>query len=77
MSTEDLAADLVAFDRTEIAARQEQLTRARGELKAHFVGIDAIIDEYELPAHTVGLGVKGCVTWSTTPTTQDWNRIER
>ena len=29
--------------------------------------IDAIIDEFELPAHTVGLGVKGCVTWSTTP----------
>jgi glutamate-1-semialdehyde 2,1-aminomutase len=29
--------------------------------------IDAIIDEYELPAHTVGLGVKGCVTWSTAP----------
>ncbi|GAA4405327.1 aspartate aminotransferase family protein [Fodinibacter luteus] len=29
--------------------------------------IDAIIDEYELPAHTVGLGVKGCVTWSPTP----------
>lgn len=45
MSTENLAADLVAFDRTEIAARQEQLTRARAELKAHFVGIDAIIDE--------------------------------
>ena len=29
--------------------------------------IDAAIAEYELPAHTVGLGVKGCVTWSTTP----------
>ena len=29
--------------------------------------IDTVIDEYELPAHTVGLGVKGCVTWSTTP----------
>ncbi|WP_392542130.1 aspartate aminotransferase family protein [Oryzobacter telluris] len=29
--------------------------------------INAVIDEYELPAHTVGLGVKGCVTWSTTP----------
>ncbi len=29
--------------------------------------IDAIIDEHELPAHTVGLGVKGCVTWATTP----------
>ncbi|MBM6400585.1 aspartate aminotransferase family protein [Phycicoccus sonneratiae] len=29
--------------------------------------IDDVIDEYALPAHTVGLGVKGCVTWSTTP----------
>jgi len=26
-----------------------------------------IIDEFQLPAHTVGFGVKGCVTWSTTP----------
>ena len=29
--------------------------------------IDAIIDEYELPDTRSGLGVKGCVTWSTTP----------
>lgn len=29
--------------------------------------ISQIIDEYQLPAHTVGFGVKGCVTWSTTP----------
>jgi glutamate-1-semialdehyde 2,1-aminomutase len=29
--------------------------------------MNAIIDEHELPAHTVGLGVKGAVTWSTTP----------
>lgn len=29
--------------------------------------LDGIITEYELPAHTVGLGAKGCVTWSTTP----------
>jgi glutamate-1-semialdehyde 2,1-aminomutase len=29
--------------------------------------IDQVIAEYELPAHTVGLGVKGCVTWSSTP----------
>ena len=29
--------------------------------------IDTVIDEYELPAHTVGVGLKGCVTWSTTP----------
>lgn len=29
--------------------------------------IDAIISEYELPAHTVGLGLKGAVTWSPAP----------
>jgi len=29
--------------------------------------ITEIIDEYELPAHTVGFGIKGCITWSTTP----------
>lgn len=29
--------------------------------------IGEVIDEYQLPAHTVGFGVKGCVTWSTTP----------
>jgi glutamate-1-semialdehyde 2,1-aminomutase len=29
--------------------------------------IAEVITEYELPAHTVGLGVKGCITWSTTP----------
>jgi glutamate-1-semialdehyde 2,1-aminomutase len=29
--------------------------------------ISEIIDEYELPAHTVGFGVKGCVTWATSP----------
>ncbi len=34
-----------------------------GEMDA----MDQIITEFELPAHTVGLGVKGCVTWSPTP----------
>ena len=29
--------------------------------------ISAIIDEYQLPAHTVGFGVKGCITWSIEP----------
>ncbi|MDV3220458.1 aspartate aminotransferase family protein [Intrasporangium sp.] len=29
--------------------------------------IDEIIRQYELPAHTVGFGVKGCVTWSASP----------
>lgn len=26
-----------------------------------------MITEFELPAHTVGMGIKGCITWSTTP----------
>jgi glutamate-1-semialdehyde 2,1-aminomutase len=29
--------------------------------------MNEIIKEYHLPAHTVGFGVKGCVTWSTFP----------
>jgi len=29
--------------------------------------MDAVINEYALPAHTVGFGVKGAVTWSATP----------
>lgn len=29
--------------------------------------IGDIIDEYELPAHVVGFGVKGCITWSEDP----------
>lgn len=29
--------------------------------------ISEIIDEYQLPAHTVGFGVKGCITWSIDP----------
>lgn len=29
--------------------------------------IGDLIEEYELPAHTVGFGVKGCVTWATSP----------
>jgi glutamate-1-semialdehyde 2,1-aminomutase len=29
--------------------------------------LDEVIAAFELPAHTVGFGAKGCVTWSTTP----------
>ena len=29
--------------------------------------INTIIEEYQLPAHTVGFGVKGCITWTTKP----------
>jgi glutamate-1-semialdehyde 2,1-aminomutase len=29
--------------------------------------MDAIINEFELPAHTIGFGIKGAVIWSSTP----------
>lgn len=29
--------------------------------------ISEIIDEFELPAHTIGFGIKGCITWAVTP----------
>jgi glutamate-1-semialdehyde 2,1-aminomutase len=40
--------------------------------------IDAVIAEYELPAHTVGFGVKGAVTWAPTPvrTYRDYKRTD-
>lgn len=31
------------------------------------VAMSTIIDRYELPAHTVGFGIKGAITWSKTP----------
>jgi glutamate-1-semialdehyde 2,1-aminomutase len=45
----------------EVMAAAEQLNNDA------LAKIDAVIAEYELPAHTVGFGVKGAVTWSTTP----------
>ena len=41
-------------------------------------GLDAVIDRYELPAHTIGFGVKGAVTWSPTPvrTYRDYKRTD-
>ena len=29
--------------------------------------ITDVINEYQLPAHTVGFGIKGCITWSVDP----------
>jgi glutamate-1-semialdehyde 2,1-aminomutase len=45
----------------------EALDRAESINVRALTTLNAIIEEYELPAHTVGLGVKGCVTWATTP----------
>ena len=55
-------------DAVDESAHREALAQAEADSTCALSRrIDAIIDEYELPAHTVGLGVKGCVTWSTTP----------
>ncbi len=45
----------------------EALDRAEGINVRTLDGVDAVITEFELPAHTVGMGIKGCITWSTTP----------
>ncbi len=43
------------------------LDKAESLNKDALIRIREVIDEYELPAHTVGFGVKGCITWSDTP----------
>lgn len=45
----------------------EALDKAEAINDAALDAIDDIIARYELPAHTVGFGVKGAVTWSPTP----------
>ena len=54
-----LAVDEVATEAALEEAEKINLTTLRK--------IQEIIDKYELPAHTVGLGVKGAVIWSPTP----------
>jgi glutamate-1-semialdehyde 2,1-aminomutase len=46
---------------------QEVLDHAESINNGALDAIDAIIAQYELPAHTVGFGVKGAVTWATAP----------
>jgi glutamate-1-semialdehyde 2,1-aminomutase len=45
-------------------AAYEQLQRANRELMA---GCDRVIEQYGLPAHTIGMGSKGCVVMATAP----------
>jgi glutamate-1-semialdehyde 2,1-aminomutase len=48
-------------------ATAEALAKAEALNDQALDRIDSIIEEFELPAHTVGFGVKGCVTWSKDP----------
>ncbi len=45
----------------------EALQRCEDLNRQALTRISDIINEYEIPAHTVGFGVKGCITWSPTP----------
>ena len=45
----------------------EALARCEDFNRQALTRISDIINEYEIPAHTVGFGVKGCITWSPTP----------
>lgn len=48
-------------------ATPEALAAAEALNVSALTSMDAIIAEHGLPAHTVGFGVKGAVTWSATP----------
>ena len=58
--------------------RAEALHAAEALNETALRTLDAVIAEYELPAHTVGFGVKGAVTWSPTPvrTYRDYKRTD-
>lgn len=65
----------VAVD--EICTR-EALAAAEAVNDDALAAADAVIARYDLPAHTVGFGVKGAVTWSPTPvrTYRDYKRTD-
>lgn len=46
---------------------EQALSEAERRNNRAMAAMDLIINEYELPAHTVGFGVKGAVTWSVDP----------
>lgn len=48
-------------------ATVDALAKAEAINYQTLTAIDEIIDEYALPAHTIGFGVKGAVIWSPTP----------
>jgi glutamate-1-semialdehyde 2,1-aminomutase len=57
-------ASIIAMD---IVATKETLIEAEDFNRQALTRISGIIEEFELPAHSVGFGVKGCTTWSTEP----------
>lgn len=56
----------------------DALAEAEARNDRAMAAIDEVIAAHELPAHTVGFGVKGAVTWSPTPvrTYRDYKRTD-
>ena len=58
---------MAAAAATDEVCTHEALDRAEEINDDALAAIDEIIGRFQLPAHTVGFGVKGAVTWSPTP----------
>ena len=58
---------MAAVKATDRVCTEEALGRSESLNMQALNRIADIMDEYELPAHVVGFGVKGCVTWSPEP----------
>lgn len=69
---------MAAAAATDEVCTHEALQLAEDINVQALTNIDAIINEFELPAHTVGFGVKGAVTWSPTAvrTYRDYKRTD-
>jgi glutamate-1-semialdehyde 2,1-aminomutase len=70
-----VVAAAVAIDEV---ATPEALSAAEALNVSALTAMDGIIATYALPAHTVGFGVKGAITWSATPirTYRDYKRTD-
>ena len=72
-------AEIMAADTVWAEASMEGLTwDVPGSFQPVVPSTSMRIAQYELPAHTVGFGVKGAVTWSPTPvrTYRDYKRTD-
>jgi glutamate-1-semialdehyde 2,1-aminomutase len=58
---------MAAVEAVDEICTTEALGRAEEINRTAMKKIDALIEKYELPAHTVGFGIKGAVIWSPTP----------
>ena len=69
---------MAAADAVDAVCTADALAHAERLNTDALHAIDDIIAEFELPAHTVGFGVKGAVTWSATPvrTYRDYTRTD-